>query len=216
MGNKNLGYQPKSSVGQNFYINKEIDNMSEESYTKWILEIVNKCISISNYVFWNMQMLSSNKNTILEMLYNFKNNLKDIFIWQKVAVAQIPTSKDFKDHRLATGFEFVFIFGKDNSRTFNDVNFPKNGYVPNIKTFYKKESFVEHHATFPVELPKYFIQNFSHENDVIFDPMMGVGTTGVAAMQLNRNFIGIEIEPTYFNKAKQRIDNENNQFKLNL
>ena len=46
----------------------------------------------------------------------------------------------------------------------------------------------------------------SNNDDIIFDPFMGVGSTGVAAIELNRRFIGIEKEPTYFNAAKKRID----------
>jgi DNA modification methylase len=41
--------------------------------------------------------------------------------------------------------------------------------------------------------------------DTILDPFMGSGTTGVACIQLNRNFIGIEIDPTYFAIAQERI-----------
>lgn len=45
------------------------------------------------------------------------------------------------------------------------------------------------------------------ENDTILDPFMGSGTTGVACKNLNRNFIGIELDPEYFKIAKERIDN---------
>ena len=47
----------------------------------------------------------------------------------------------------------------------------------------------------------------SNEGDVVFDPFMGVGSTGVAVKELNRNFIGCEIDPVFFEAAKKRIDN---------
>lgn len=50
------------------------------------------------------------------------------------------------------------------------------------------------------------IKRVSKENDIIFDPLMGSGTTGVACKNLNRNFIGIEIDPEYFQIAKKRIE----------
>lgn len=50
------------------------------------------------------------------------------------------------------------------------------------------------------------IEIASNEDDIIFDPFMGVGSTGVAALQLNRRFIGVEINETYYNAAKKRID----------
>lgn len=49
----------------------------------------------------------------------------------------------------------------------------------------------------------------SNEGDLVLDCFMGSGTTGVACKKLNRNFIGMEINETYFNKAKERIVNKN-------
>jgi DNA modification methylase len=50
------------------------------------------------------------------------------------------------------------------------------------------------------------IENWTKPGDTIFDPFMGSGTTGVAAIQLGRNFIGCEIDPDYFEIAKKRIE----------
>mgnify|MGYP002661910264 CR=1 FL=1 len=52
---------------------------------------------------------------------------------------------------------------------------------------------------------KWCIERYTHEGDTIFDPFMGSGTTGVACVQTGRNFIGIEIDPTYFAIAEKRI-----------
>ena len=52
------------------------------------------------------------------------------------------------------------------------------------------------------------IENSSKEGDVVFDPFMGSGTTGVACNNTGRNFIGVEIDENYFNIAKQRIEGE--------
>lgn len=65
----------------------------------------------------------------------------------------------------------------------------------------------------PLELMKWCISFL--KGNIIFDPFMGSGTTGVAAMQLGRKFIGIELDPGYFQIAKQRIENEcNNLFQF--
>jgi len=57
----------------------------------------------------------------------------------------------------------------------------------------------------PVELMAWCIGLVSNPDDVIFDPFMGSGTTGVAALQLGRKFIGCEIDPKYFAIAEKRI-----------
>jgi len=69
-----------------------------------------------------------------------------------------------------------------------------------------------HPAVFPVELPKWLLSCWPA--GVALDPFMGSGTTGVAAVQLGRKFIGIELEPSYFDIACTRIENAQRQATL--
>ena len=57
-------------------------------------------------------------------------------------------------------------------------------------------------------MEKHLVNTFSNENDIVLDFTMGVATTGVACMNTNRKFIGIEIDKKYFNIAKKRIEDE--------
>ncbi len=57
-----------------------------------------------------------------------------------------------------------------------------------------------------VECLEYLIKTYSNENDIVLDNTMGSGTTGVACKNLNRNFIGIEMDDKYFEIAKNRIE----------
>ena len=58
----------------------------------------------------------------------------------------------------------------------------------------------------PVDLLETFIKNSSDENAVVFDGFMGSGSTGVACVNTNRDFIGIELDKGYFSTAKERIE----------
>lgn len=58
----------------------------------------------------------------------------------------------------------------------------------------------------PVALLEYFIKTYTNENMIVLDNCMGSGSTGVACINTNRNFIGIELDPTYFQIAKDRIE----------
>jgi len=59
----------------------------------------------------------------------------------------------------------------------------------------------------PVALMEYLIKTYTNEGETVLDFAMGSGTTGVACKKLNRNFIGIELDPEYFEIAKKRIEN---------
>ena len=64
----------------------------------------------------------------------------------------------------------------------------------------------KHPTQKPVSILKKMIQIASNEGDIVFDPFMGVGSTGVAALNMNRRFIGVEIDEVYCDAAKKRID----------
>ncbi|CDC41104.1 putative DNA (Cytosine-5-)-methyltransferase [Clostridium sp. CAG:352] len=58
----------------------------------------------------------------------------------------------------------------------------------------------------PVALMEYLIKTYTNKGDLILDNCMGSGTTGVACVSTNRNFIGMELDENYFNIAKERIE----------
>jgi DNA modification methylase len=66
----------------------------------------------------------------------------------------------------------------------------------------------KHPAIFPEKLANDHILSWSNDGDTVFDPFMGSGTTGVAAKNLGRNFIGIEMDAEYFKIAQERIADE--------
>ena len=68
----------------------------------------------------------------------------------------------------------------------------------------------------PVALMEWIIQNYTDEGDTILDPFMGSGSTGVACARLGRSFIGMEIEPMYYDIAKQRIETAHAQMRMEL
>ena len=56
-----------------------------------------------------------------------------------------------------------------------------------------------------MQLPLKLIKYYTYENDVVLDMFAGIGTTGVACKNTNRNFIGIEVQDNYFEIARERI-----------
>ena len=68
------------------------------------------------------------------------------------------------------------------------------------------------HSGFPEQLPTACILLSTNEGDTVLDLFMGSGTTGVACVKTNRNFIGIELDKNYFEIAKKRIENTGGLF----
>ena len=94
------------------------------------------------------------------------------------------------------------VYGKfENIGSFNNTYYPSN-----ILEFSNASQKGKVHPTQkPVALLEYLIKTYTQENETVLDFTMGSGSTGVAAKNLNRSFIGIELDETYFKIAKERI-----------
>ena len=101
---------------------------------------------------------------------------------------------------------------EDKRRYFN----PEKNFTDVWKFNITSSSETTYHPTQkPLALIKRIVETSSRKSDTILDPFMGSGTTGVACVQLNRNFIGYEISPDYFKIAEKRINEAQTQRKLN-
>ena len=138
-------------------------------------------------------------------------------------------------------FEFMFVLSKGNPRTFHPLCDRPNAHYRRLVTqsggrrnwdgtsqgckamsfeiygrrgniwSYPRGAGGAHPAVFPDELAHDHIISWSDMGDTVLDPFMGSGTTGVACVKLGRSFVGIEIEPCYFDLACQRIDEATRQ-----
>jgi len=77
--------------------------------------------------------------------------------------------------------------------------------VPKVRQ--KKDDFNSHPTLKPVELMHHLVKLITFEKQIILDPFMGSGSTGVGALELERNFIGYELDNDYFEIAQKRLDN---------
>jgi len=98
------------------------------------------------------------------------------------------------------------LLNNENPSTFN--LWEGNKFKSNILK-YKKDYTGDHPTQKPVLLLEDLIKTFSNENDLVVDLTMGSGSTGVACVNTNRNFIGIELDDKYFEIAENRINNLN-------
>ena len=103
-------------------------------------------------------------------------------------------------------FEYILVFRKGRGKKINKCGTADILEIPNKKT--KGEDGKNIHDTEkPVELMKVLIENSSNIDEVVFEPFMGVGSTIMACIELDRKYIGCEIDEKYYNIAKNRIEN---------
>lgn len=92
------------------------------------------------------------------------------------------------------------VLNTDNEYVQKYTNYPVN------VVYYDNPSKYYHPTQKPVELLEYLIKTYSNEKELILDFTMGSGSTGVACQNLNRDFIGIELDEKYYSIAKERIN----------
>ena len=102
-------------------------------------------------------------------------------------------------------FEYIIMLRKGKHKRIvncgtSDVLSFKNKKLKN------KDKKTIHDTEKPIDLMKVLIENSSKENDVVFDPFMGIGSTPIAAKLLNRKYIGVELDPQYYDVAVARVD----------
>lgn len=144
------------------------------------------------YIMTNHVNLQNILNTATQNDFHFIKSL----IWNK--------GNKIMGQYYMSQFEYILFFRKGKGIRINNCGTSDILNIPNIKTKDRNGKNL-HDTEKPVELMKTLIENSSKENGLVLDPFMGIGSTGIAAIKSNRKFIGIEIDETYFNTAKERI-----------
>ena len=159
---------------------------------------------------WNKKRIS---NPLLAKKQPLRNiELISVFYKKQPTYNPQPTLKSTgkglskKLHNLKHNIETT------NSKYIVDRNLPSVGYpkvlLEHIKVInnLSKDKSGLHPTQKPIELCEYLIKTYTNENDIVLDFTMGSGSTGVACKNINRKFIGIELDKNYFNIAKERIE----------
>lgn len=127
------------------------------------------------------------------------------FIWHKTN----PTPKIYKNGFLNSCEMIICMWNKGHKWNFTNQKEMHNFFESPICSPPERLRTPKHPAQKPVKLLEHIIKIASNENDIVFDPFMGVGSTGVAALKNGRKFIGCEIDKDYFDAASKRIGETN-------
>ena len=167
------------------------DDLPQEEYLKFLHKYIDIANKNSKYNFINIQMLANNKHAVLQMFHDYRDSIADIIIWDK-----LRSQPAIAENVLNSEYEFVVCMSEKASRAIGTI--PFRGTLKNIIHIPKRENneFSDiHNATYPIDLAKYFVENFAANS--VLDLFGGTGTTLIACEELDRKCRMMEIEPIY-------------------
>jgi DNA modification methylase len=191
------GLHADRKSGINKWINKAAngyaDQRDEGEYQEWLREVVAECLRVSRGLVW----------------INHKVRYRDGFAVHPARMLPFPIyaeviwdrggSMALNCKRYAPSHECLLAFGE---RAYWDDSLNTTMSVWRISA----QRSEDHPCPFPIEIARRPIVSSCPPGGTVLDPFMGSGTTGVACMQTGRKFIGIEIDPGYFEIARKRIE----------
>ena len=214
---------PPYNVGKEYDDNLTLDEYLElltsvfsETYKKLVTG-GRACINIANL---GRKPYIPIHAMVIELMLSLGFLMRGEIIWDKSASAggscawgswmsaSNPVLRDYH--------EYILVFSKEsyskNKLQAKKDTIAKDDFIQWTKSIWTFPAVnakkIGHPAPFPIELPHRLINLYSYEGDVILDPFCGSGTTCIAAIQNNRNYIGYDINQDYIDLAEDRISNQ--------
>ena len=161
---------------------------------------------------YNWTWIKDNATNFLNSHYQPMKKTEDICVFGKMAVSYskrgnmkyYPQIEEGKPYQTTNDVE-----RRTNavirSTIRNVITNNKGTRLPTNVLEFKRDKEKIHPTQKPVELLKYLIKTYTKENDTVLDNCMGSGSTGIACKETNRNFVGIEIDDSWYEIARERI-----------
>lgn len=170
------------------------DDLPNDEYVKWQRECIKemyRLIKEDGAIFYN------HKWRIQKGLLNDRHDIIDGFPVRQIIIWQRKGGINFNVGYFLPTYEVIYMITKPKFKLL-----PKKNHSGDVWKI-EQERHNPHPAPFPVELPAKIIDSTNAE--LILDPFMGSGTTAIASLMFNRNFIGIDKSKVYVEMAKERV-----------
>lgn len=180
---------------------KELNGM-KDGFSEEVLEELCRVMKKINIYFFCSQ------KQIIPLLDYFAKKKKcnwNILSWHKTN--PVPAC----GNKYLTDTEFILFFREKGVKVYGSFDTKRTWYATPLNQSDKKK--YRHPTVKPLSILENLVVNSSQEGEVVLDCFMGSGSTGVAALNTNRNFIGIELDEGYFNIAQNRIEETANKTK---
>lgn len=227
---RNMHHLPDNSIhlmitSPPYNVGKEYDDdLTIEGYKLLLADVLSEtfrvlveggraCINIANVGRSPYLPLHSYLIEIADKLGFF---MRGEIIWDKGASAGVSCAwgswQSASNPTLRDVHEYILIFCKNTfgRHPIKQNTIGRDDFIECTKSIWRFNATsakkAGHPAPFPLELPLRLIHLYSYAGDIVLDPFMGSGTTGIAAIKTNRKFIGYEISKEYVELSKKRID----------
>lgn len=183
---------------------KELNHIKDGFDEKVLDEICRVMKKINAYFFCSQKQIIP----LLEYFVKKRNCNWNILCWHKSN--PVPAC----GNKYLTDTEFILFFREKGVKIYGEFKTKFTYYVTPLNQ--KDKKIFGHPTIKPIEMVQNFVINSSQEGDVVLDPFLGSGTTGVACVNTHRNFIGMELDKDYFDIAEKRINNTKSEWLDNL
>jgi modification methylase len=195
--------RPGNQIWKKFNIDYNLydDNLPESEYHTWMISILNemsRIIKPDGSIFFNHKPRRHNNKSYLPTDFISKSdlNLYQLIIWDRLS------SPNIRKDILLPCTEHIYWLTKSKPKVFKE-NLDREFHSEVWKISPDKNT--KHPAPFPQKLVENCILLSTVEGDIVLDPFLGSGTTAISSKKLNRDFIGIEIDETYFKLTEERL-----------
>ena len=190
----------KSDIENKRHVKYEnIEN--RDDWFEWQCNVIDELLRVTKrHVLYNVQAILNNKADVYRLIGKYADKIDQILVWYK------PNAQpQHYPHRIANFYEMVLVF---RGRNFDKLYINSNGYtnviVQNINADHSWSE--KHRAVMSKPFADEIIREFTMPNELVFDPFMGLATTGVCCAEQGRRFIGTEIYKPYFDIACERME----------
>lgn len=155
------------------------------------------CVGASMIIFMSIIKVE----TIIKIAEKHGFYYKTTGIWHK----QNPMPRNMNLHFINSTEAWIYFIYKKRTSTFNNKGKAIHDFLETSVTPASEKVFGKHPTQKPVALLETFVELLSNEGEVVFDPFMGSGSTGVATLKHNRKFIGVDLNNEYCEIAEKRL-----------
>lgn len=192
-----------AKMRENFFANAGWDNLEFDEWVERMdsfFEDAARIIKTGGSMIIFMSIIKV--ETIIKLAEKHGFYYKTTGIWHKLN----PMPRNMNLHFVNSTEAWIYFTYKKKTGTFNNENKMIHDFIETSVVSNGEKKAGKHPTQKPIALLEHFVKLLSNEGDLVVDPFMGSGSTGVVCKKLGRNFVGVEFDKEYYEIAQRRIE----------